>query len=420
MTPPSLKRSLFRLSGPSNPGGSVHVAITGHIAVIVKTPLGDPVSGASVQITNNGATGTTDSNGLFDFGDFPPDNYTVQATLGTATGSQTLNVPSGSSTQFTVTLPWTLVANWVDTQAYCGDNASLEVGVVPVPQTANVTVEILHPSTGATVGTVNGTLSGGSVQLAWTAKAQTANWRTDQISFRATVSGIGLTGSSNNQFTFKQRPTTGWIARKIDRGTPAGYADVYEVVDAALEANQVHYSLKIRLTPPSGATAVPWDAARQASEKSKIDTIWNNGFSAKKFHRKSCGRGATCDCAFDCCKLGFRFDGNFVASGEHYAVQIQTSATPGRSGTSLTGSFWVDPAGNPATDYAHEVGHMLGQFDEYSGGANDPTGTQPAVATTQNLMSTGNVSTLLNVHFRWVLEFLNANTNSDVYQIVPP
>jgi hypothetical protein len=307
-------------------------------------------------------------------------------------------------------------ARWVDTQKYCGDIARLEATFTGNCPDGPATVEVLHPTNGSVVDTINSNLRGGRVDAEWTTKAQTANWRTDRIRFR--ISATGQTCQSSNEFTFRQRNTTSWALGSRNRGTPAGFADIYEIVDQRLEQGRVHYSLKIRLTPPPGATAIPWNAARQASEKSKIETIWNNGFSSKSFHRTACRRGRTCDCAFDCCKAGFRLDVNFVTSGEHFPVQIRQVF--GRCGTSRTGSFWNDPTANPPTQYAHEVGHMLGNFDEYTGGAHDPSGVQPAVATTSNLMSTGLNTTLLNVHFRWVLEFLNANTGGDVYEIIPP
>jgi len=204
---------------------------------------------------------------------------------------------------------------------------------------------------------------------------------------------------------------------KTNRGSASGFAAVWEFVDQQLDAGQVVYTLKIRLTAATGG-AIPWNAARQTAEKTKIQTIWNDGFNNKKFHRTGCARGRACDCKFDCCKAGFHFDLNFVTSGEHFIAKIILSF--GRCGTSLSGSDWNDPTANPTTQYAHEVGHMLGNFDEYSGGANDPSGVQPAVAPTDTLMKTGGSKILLNRHFRWVLAYLNANSDGDTYEIIPP
>jgi hypothetical protein len=305
---------------------------------------------------------------------------------------------------------------WLDTQAFCGDEARLQCNLTGNCPDGPATVEILNGAT--VIATLNAQLRGRRVDATWVAKAPTANWRTDRITFR--VRAAGQTCQSSNEFTFKARPTIARALKATNRGTPAGFADIWEVVDQALEADRVHYWLKVKLTPPTGAAALPWNAAKQTAEDTRIETIWNNGFSAKRFHRTACRRLRACDCAFDCCKAGFHLDFDFVASGEHYAVQIRTAAAPRASGTSRTGSFWADPPRAVTTTYPHEVGHMLGNFDEYAGGAHDPSGVQPSGAGADNLMKTAGNTTLFNMHYRWVLEYLNANSGGDTYEIIPP
>lgn len=305
---------------------------------------------------------------------------------------------------------------WADAQAYCGDDVRLSAAFTGTCPDGPATVEVLNAA-GAVIATINSTLRGGRVDATWVAKAPNAGWRTEQIRFR--VQAAGLTCSSSNAFTFRQRPTTAW--EKIDHDypcTPARFAPVAELHDARLEANRVHYSLKLKT---HGATFTP---ARQTNAKTLAENIWNNGFSSKKFHRSACRRGNTCDCAFDCCKAGYRLDVNFVPSGEHVDIQIVAApappaATPA-SGTSRNGSLWYEPPLDEPSMYGHEVGHLLGQFDEYSGGANDPSGTQPAVSPVPNLMATPLDTTLLNRHYRRALTFLNSKTSGDSYVIIPP
>ncbi|NZA28579.1 hypothetical protein H0E84_19580 [Luteimonas sp. SJ-92] len=267
------------------------------------------------------------------------------------------------------------------------------------------------------IDTITAPLAGGRVEAVWMAKAQTANWRTDEIRFRVTAAGIAC--ESSNALKFRQRPTTSWELKNVTHPSGGGFAPSHEKHDVRLERNRVHFSLKLR------THGDPFDATKQTAAKNLIEGVWNNGFSGKKFHRAACGRGNTCDCSFDCCKVDFRLDVNFVTSGEHLAVQVFATA-PGdpahRSSMNGDGGQWGDPAMTPATTYAHETGHVLGQHDEYSSGATDPTSppAQPANATTPNLMSTPGNTTLLNRHYRYALAYLNSKADGDAYETIPP
>lgn len=304
---------------------------------------------------------------------------------------------------------------WVDSQAYCGDNARLQANLTGNCPDGPATVEILNG--GTVIATINSNLIGGRVDAVWITKAPTANWRTDQIRFR--VNAAGQTCTSSNVFTFRHRPVTDWELVDHDHPCdPNTFAPVAEIHDARLEASQVHYSLKLKT---HGAT---FTAARQANAKSLAENIWNNGFSNKKFHRSHCLRGNACDCTFDCCKAGFRLDVNFVTTGAHVDILMVAAPAPPAptpvSGTSHYGSRWYEPPLDEPSMYGHEIGHLLGQFDEYTGGAHDPSGTQPAVSATPNLMATSLDTTLLNRHYRWVLAFLNSKAAGDNYIIIPP
>lgn len=320
--------------------------------------------------------------------------------------------------------PRCVSTKWIDTEAFCGDEARLESEISENPPDGPATVEILHPSTGAAAETINANLTGGKVQAKWVAKAMTADWRTDKIKFR--VKAAGITCESSNEFSFKQRPTTGWIL--IDKGHASGngFADVAEHHDARLEADRVHYSLKLRLIGD------PFSDAKRQAAKTLIQNVWNNGFSNKRFHRTKCKRGDACNCTFDCCKAGFRLDVNFVDSGEHVLVTVHATA-PGqptfRSSMGRNTGDWGDPAKSPTTTYPHETGHVLGQYDEYPNGAIDPNfsaanpDTQPpdaVAAGSPNLMSTPGNQTLLNRHYRYVKKFLNDKAGGDPYKIIPP
>jgi hypothetical protein len=312
---------------------------------------------------------------------------------------------------------YALTARWLDVAAYCGDQAKIEGLVTPTPPDGSAKVEVILASTGATLATINTVVTSGRVGAVWVTKAPAASWRTEIIQFRMSIPSISVTGMSLNEFKFRQRPVTGWVL--IDRLLPVAgglFAPVADVHDTSLEADRVHFSIKLRTT---GAVFPP---ARQANAKQLIEDPWNDGFSAKRFHRTRCGRGRGCDCAFDCCKAGYRLDVNFVTSGEHVLITMLVPpdpTNPPASGTSRNGSRWYEPPLDEPSVYAHETGHLMGQFDEYAGGGNDPTGVQPANSPVPNLMATRLNTTTLTRHYRWALEFLNDHAASDPYEIIP-
>lgn len=297
-------------------------------------------------------------------------------------------------------------ARWLDTQAFCGDTVRLQASLSGACPDGPATVEILNG--GTRIDTMNANLTGGSVAASWIAKAPTANWRTDRIRFR--VRAAGLTCESSNELVFRQRPTTSWVLMNVVHASGNGYGPSHEKHDAQLEADRVHYSIKLKTHGP------PFTAAKQTSAKTAIENAWNTGFGARKFHRTACGRGPACDCAFDCCKCGFRLDINFVTSGEH--VDIEILPGPARSGMNGDSGHWGDPPLS-AMSYPHEIGHMLGQADEYSSGATDPTGVQPNSAAGEPTLMGNKTPPLLNRHFRFVLAFLNAKAGGDTYETIP-
>src|SRR5215472_17104949 len=76
-----------------------------HISVHVQTSGGNPVDGVTVGVDGHGWSGVTDADGDFDFGEVPPDTYTVTGELVSGNVSQTQSAPAGADTQYTLTVP---------------------------------------------------------------------------------------------------------------------------------------------------------------------------------------------------------------------------------------------------------------------------------------------------------------------------
>lgn len=318
---------------------------------------------------------------------------------------------------------------WVDTRVYCGDFAKLEARISPAPGDCKVQIYVWRTTDRGPlfVEVFEAGVRGGRIEAQWTAKAPSARWREDRLFFSVLMSGSTVAGQSSNALTFKARPDIGWktLDRNLPKPPPTWYAskgqpktwhhfrEPCEICDATFDAAGVHYELRLKIT------GVALTAEEQGKIQFQVEDIWNGNFKALTFHRLSCQRGAACDCTYDCCKAGYKLSLRFVSGGEH--VTVDRKVGTGQAHMGRKGSEWYVTPIDPDAVYAHEVGHVLGQYDERAEGSTDPTGEQPPSSGEPNIMAYGNfvaagAGRLLPRHYRWALKFLNDHADGDKYE----
>jgi hypothetical protein len=91
-------------------------------------------------------------------------------------------------------------------------------------------------------------------------------------------------------------------------------------------------------------------------------------------------------------------DVRFVEQNPHQVVQVR--AGPGRGDVQNWYVGWPTGTGSPAP-WAHEVGHYLGNYDEYVGGGVNPNGSFMNVP--DSIMGTG--STVYDRHYSFVADW---------------
>lgn len=92
------------------------------------------------------------------------------------------------------------------------------------------------------------------------------------------------------------------------------------------------------------------------------------------------------------------FDVRFVDQNPHHVITVREG--PGRGDVLNWYQGWPQGTGSPAP-WAHEVGHYLGNYDEYPGGAVNPNGSHMNVP--DSLMGTG--SNLYDRHYSFVSDW---------------
>lgn len=91
-------------------------------------------------------------------------------------------------------------------------------------------------------------------------------------------------------------------------------------------------------------------------------------------------------------------DVRFVEQNPHHVITVEEG--PGRGNTSTWFTGWPQGQGSPAP-WAHEVGHYLGNYDEYPGGGVNPNGSHMNEA--DSLMGFG--SALFDRHYNFVADW---------------
>ena len=134
---------------------------------------------------------------------------------------------------------------------------------------------------------------------------------------------------------------------RVEKAMSSGQKSWTSAFDFEVTADDIVVNIRISLLVP-GTVNRPLLEDRLITWKAAIDATWNNRFYARVEGER----------------LPLRFDIRFTHFRPHHRVVIQ----PG-NWVANQHKWYVD---TPPAVVAHEVGHMLGAFDEYSGGTLSP------------------------------------------------
>lgn len=144
---------------------------------------------------------------------------------------------------------------------------------------------------------------------------------------------------------------------------------------------------RIRLQPDAGVTPQQLQAA-QATWEQAIEQAWTDRFRVRRLN-------GNCPCA----EYRVTLDVQWVSSGEHHAVQVHAG-----SGRADMGNWFITDSGLTT---AHEVGHMLGNVDEYP----DPNCPNRVVSNDNSIMGTG--QNVRPRHYQTFADWISARTCCD-------
>jgi len=198
---------------------------------------------------------------------------------------------------------------------------------------------------------------------------------------------------------------TTWVRNPAGGWWGWDYGFDFEIKDGAFIV-----TCKLKLNAQPGALVT---AKRKRQWKRSIESIWSRKW---RLHREACQRGDTCNCWGGCCSFPIVFVCEFVSGGEHAAIDVwpgspdtyrDASGNPhgplpnGKNAWWTSKTWFIDRCGHEGNGNgvrAHEYGHTIGQYDEYSAGAVQVphnaatgaiTGQPPFASVADSLMGSG-------------------------------
>ncbi len=255
-----------------------------------------------------------------------------------------------------------IAGSFANTAVQCGDRTYLDARGVNISEGSDISFSVYRGRDQFSLDSPTDVMFRQATHTEWFPHRPLGDRPGDVYFFD--VYGDGETGQSSNFFQFVIRPNygpneQGWRCASGIYGWDAKF-------DIWFTADKVYLKLKIKLvqwygSDPEhpGSRAGPVSDANKAFLKNDIEPRLSNKMF---FNRQSCHFGNLCSCL-----VPVVVQVEFVESGEQHVVNY------------YQGEFRADSAHWPRLRYwdpmwAHEVGHLLGWYDEYTGGAN---GTPP-------------------------------------------
>lgn len=266
----------------------------------------------------------------------------------------------------------------------CGDRIELCANSSDLPAGTPVAYRIKQcPANGRLVQNLRAVLAavprGAQVDKAWISRKNFRGWDDNCINF--IVSGGGATADSQNERTFHRYADVAAETKTLPRDvTNHGHRYVWTGKYTIAFTNfEVVITVKIKLNnrqgpQPARGVALPAigpavDAATKRRIKQSAERILSQRWV---LHRDNCQRGSRCSCNINnqCCKFKVRVVVQFVEAGAHHTVDL----FQGRNRYSVNSGAWGRVPWDHL-DYGHEIGHLLGWYDEY-----DSAGARGAIA----------------------------------------
>jgi len=308
-----------------------------------------------------------------------------------------------------------ITGRFEEEEVKCGSLAKLEADAVNIDDGQTVQFALRRLPDRGGIGEETAPLSGSQVRnLEWISKKPTDDWPEDEVDFQ--VSADGKSADSENKLHFHR-----YAYQTLETKTFNCASGIYGWTgkfDIKFEDGKVIVRIKIKLVNRLGgkpATGDPMPAVGDPvtdADKLAMKTDIEDKLTDKWLvHREGCRRDTACDCPADrkCCKFRVEVQVDFVESGEHHVVNLFQGAGQ------ATSSNWTRVKTRD-NSWAHETGHLLAWYDEYSTGA---VGTAPRWVA-ENAGAVMNTGLTVPETYYWDFRDWYASKTGETWEMVSP
>jgi hypothetical protein len=297
-------------------------------------------------------------------------------------------------------------ARWSTTPVKCGDSSTMLADTVNIAAGSNATFTVKKMADDSTIASTNNPSTASSVEGRWVSQKPSSNWNGAEVKF--TVACDGLTANSQDpQLSFYRYPDIAQASLTGHLQSPPAPASAsfgwdkkvfIEFTDRKLILTvKVHLINKTQPKPERGkkesygdyvtrCDAIPnGDPVPTAAKQQIISTVEGVYRNQWLLHRRDCGRstGCTCNLTYKCCRFELEVHLQLVDTAGSMVNEVNFWQGTSRADS----SNWSRIESRPGKSWAHEVGHLMGFYDEYPEGAIGSSPWRPDVPV--SLMGSG-------------------------------
>lgn len=298
-------------------------------------------------------------------------------------------------------------ARWRSNPVKCGSDVGMVADTVNIPAGTSASFAVKRVTDNSLLSTENNNTGASSVQVDWTSKKPSADWDAPEVKFKVSAAGVDA-NSQEAHLSFYSYPDiaqTNISGRMQSPPAPATARFGWDKkVFIRFSDKKLVLTVKIRLRNKTQArperekkesyadwkrrcreipVGAPVPGAAKQTMKEGIESVYRD---EQYLHREACQRNDSCDCdlANRCCKFPVEVIVEFVETSGAMIHEVNLWPGTGRASS----NDWYRIESRPGKTWPHEVGHLMGFYDEYSSGAigNPPWQTSSSTS----IMGSGN------------------------------